>query len=227
MPFTIEISNLGLSAANYGFIETTLPPGFGTTSDDLLQPYMILAGETIQVTWNVQVDTAENYTLTFDSFYQGFIGTIYGSGVVNIDVTVELPPNTPPSIPTIIDPGVVSTTSSVEVNWSASTDDYGLDYYELQVDDEIGFATPINSYNVTGLSHIVSGLTNGTYYFRVRAVDIDGLASGWSSVVDINVEIPATNIPWWAYLIGGGGLLLIVLIVIVVLIVRKKKTPTR
>jgi len=88
LPFTIEMPNLGLSAATIGLIEITLPPGFGTTSDDLIQPYNVLKGEADLVTWNVQFDTVGNYTITFDAIYQGFIGTIYRTGIFTIDITV-------------------------------------------------------------------------------------------------------------------------------------------
>ncbi len=142
------------------------------------------------------------------------------------EISIQYFINEAPSEPAINDPGVLITVSSVEVNWSASTDDVGIDHYELQVDTEIGFATPINSYNVSGLSQVVSGLTNGTYYFRVRAVDNYDVASTWSDVVDIEVEIPALNLEWWHYIIIFGGLALVVLIIVIVIIVRKRKTVT-
>lgn len=144
------------------------------------------------------------------------------------EITIEYIINDPPTEPAINDPGDISTESSVEVNWSISIDDVGIDHYELQVDSEISFTTPINSYNVTGLSRVVTGLTNGTYYFRVRAVDTYDLASSWSDIVDIKIEIPATNFPWWAYVIIGGGLVLIVVIVVSVVLIRKRKAiPAR
>lgn len=144
------------------------------------------------------------------------------------EISIEYFYSEAPSKPTISDPGDISTTSSVEVSWSASTDDVAIDHYELQVDSEIIFTTPINSYNTTELSQIVTGLTNGTYYFRVRAVDTHDLPSAWSDIVDITVEIPAgLDLPWWAYVIIGGGLLLIIVGVIVIVKVRKRKVPTR
>jgi len=129
--------------------------------------------------------------------------------------------NLKPTTPHLIDPGNVSTSSSVPINWTVSTDDDGIDHYELQIDTVIGFTTP-TTYNVTGATRTITGLTNGTYYFRVRAVDVWDLASDWSNVEDIKVEI--TALEWWVYVIVGGGLVLIILIIVIVVKVRKRKT---
>ncbi len=137
------------------------------------------------------------------------------------DLSIDYFFNEAPSIPLITDPGNVSTSSSVTVTWTASTDDAGIDHYELQIDTVNGFTTP-TTYNVTGITRTVTGLTNGTYYFRVRAVDIWDLAGDWSDVVDIKVEI--TALEWWVYVIVGGGLVLVILIIVIVVRVRKRKT---
>lgn len=138
------------------------------------------------------------------------------------DLSIDYFYNEDPSIPLLHDPGNVSTSSSVTVTWDASIDDASIAYYILEVDDVNTFATPIDTINVSGLSRTVTGFANGTYYFRVRAVDIWDLTSGWSNVVDITVEI--TPLEWWVYLIVGGGLVLVILIIVIVVRVRKRKT---
>lgn len=138
------------------------------------------------------------------------------------DLTIDYFYNEAPSIPLITDPGIVSTTSSVQVSWAASSDDAGVDHYELQIDTVNGFTTP-TTYNVSGITRTVTGLTNGTYYFRVRAVDIWELAGDWSDVVDIEVQITGLDLEWWVYVIVGGGLVLLVLIIVIAVRVRKKK----
>ncbi|MBK5114907.1 MAG: hypothetical protein KGD59_01110 [Candidatus Heimdallarchaeota archaeon] len=87
--FTIEIPNFGLSDATLGLIEIVIPGGLGSTSDDLLQPFSVMKGDASLVTWNVQVDAVGNYTLTFTAIYQGFIGTIYGTGNFDVHITVS------------------------------------------------------------------------------------------------------------------------------------------
>jgi len=144
------------------------------------------------------------------------------------EITIDFEYNLAPTVPQLNDPGDLIKVSSVQVNWNTSTDDVGVDHYELQVANESSFATPISTINVTGLSHTVTGLINGTYYFRVRAIDDFDLASDWSNTVDILVEIPALNLPWWAYVVIGGGLVAIILIIVIsVLVRRKKKVPSR
>ena len=146
------------------------------------------------------------------------------------EISIDYFYNLVPSAPAIYDPGTVNTSSSFIVTWNASTDDAGVDHYELQLDDEAGFAIPINTYVVAGLSQNVTILTNGTYYFRVRAVDIWGLPSDWSDVVDIDMipESPGLKLEWWVYVIIGGGLVLIVGIILIVVFVRRRKVvPVR
>lgn len=139
------------------------------------------------------------------------------------EIAIQYYINEAPSEPTLTDPGDLITVSSVTVSWTASIDDDAVDHYELQVDDQIGFATPINTYNVTDLSRIVTGLSNGTYYFRVRAVDTYDAVSTWSNVVDVEVEVPALNLEWWHYVIVFGGLAAVILIIVIVVRVRKRK----
>ncbi len=129
--------------------------------------------------------------------------------------------NLKPTTPHLNDPGDLSTSSSVAVTWTDSTDDAGIDHYELQIDDTNTFTTPINTYNVSGLTRTVTGLTNGTYYFRVRAIDDWDLAGDWSNIEDIKVEI--TALEWWVYAIVGGGLVLVILIIVIVVRMRKRK----
>ena len=139
------------------------------------------------------------------------------------DLSIDYFYNLEPSIPLLNDPGNVSTSSSVLVGWTSSADDVGIDHYELQIDETNGFATPINTYNVSDTSRTVTGLTNGTYYFRVRAVDDYDLASGWSNVEDITVEITGLDLPWYVYVAVGGGLVLLILVIVIVVRVRKRK----
>ena len=86
--YRVEIPNVGLSDATIGLIEIFLPPGFASTSDDLIQPFNVAKDEVGLVEWNIVFDTEGNYTLTFDAIYQGYIGTIYGTGSLLIDITV-------------------------------------------------------------------------------------------------------------------------------------------
>lgn len=155
-------------------------------------------------------------------FRADFLGPKYISPQL-YEITIDYLYNDQPSTPLLNDPGVLIEVSSVDITWNASTDDVGIDHYELQVDSESSFVTPMSTYNITGLTQTVTGLTNGTYYFRVRAVDDYNLTSDWSATVDLQVEIPAINIPWWGYVIIGGGLVAIILIIVITTLIRRKK----
>jgi len=121
-----------------------------------------------------------------------------------------------------IDPGVEIAVSAIEITWTASVEDFGIDHYQLQIDDDSGFISIINEYLTSDLSQIITGLANGTtYYIRIRAIDVFGLVSPWSSTVDfVPVSVP---LPWWAYAIIGGGAGLILLIIIISVAIKKRK----
>lgn len=145
------------------------------------------------------------------------------------EVSIDYFFNEQPLAPQMNDPGVLSGESFVVVSWNASLDDTVIDHYEFQVANETSFATPISTINVTSLSYNVTDLTDGTYYFRVRAVDDYDLASDWSDTVDILIEIviPSGNFPWWAGVIIGVGVVAIIgAAVIITVVLRKKKIVT-
>jgi hypothetical protein len=102
----------------------------------------------------------------------------------------------PPSAPVLTDPGDTSTTGNFTVSWSASTDiDGTISHYQLQISTSAGFTTIQQEWNITTTSYAVSGLTDGTYYFRVRAFDNDDASSVWSNSESITVEISTPTTP--------------------------------
>lgn len=120
------------------------------------------------------------------------MGPTYSSPHI-YSVTIDYQFNEPPSTPTLNDPGTTDTDGSFPVSWSACTDDSAVDHYELQMSQSNIFTTIADTWNPTGTSQPVTGLTNGTYFFRVRAIDDDGLNGSWSNIHDIEVAIPPTT----------------------------------
>jgi chitodextrinase len=115
------------------------------------------------------------------------VSAIAASGGAVIDsVTLGTPApsdTTAPTVPT----GLTATPAgtSVALSWTASTDNVGVDHYNVYRD---GAATPLTS--VTGTSYTDSGLTAGTTYnYQVSAVDAAGNDSGTTAMV------PATTTP--------------------------------
>ena len=67
------------------------------------------------------------------------------------------------------------TDNSIELNWTASTDNIAVASYDVYVDG-------INTFNTTGTSFIATGLTADTEYcFTVKAKDNSGNESGFSN----------------------------------------------
>lgn len=98
--------------------------------------------------------------------------------------SVVVPDTTNPSDPTGLNV-LSSTSASVFIGWSNSTDNISVDHYEIHRKIDIGgsysmIATvshPTNTYNDTGLT------TLHDYYYKVRAVDSSGNFSGYSNEV--------------------------------------------
>ncbi|MFH1415964.1 MAG: LamG-like jellyroll fold domain-containing protein [Elusimicrobiota bacterium] len=97
----------------------------------------------------------------------------------------------PPLVPDTVLPAdnAALNYSTVSFNWSDSADSVsGLENYELEVDNNIDFLSPAYS-TVTAMNQSTgTSLSDGKYYFRVRAKDIAGNYSGWSSTRSIVVD---------------------------------------
>ncbi|NHJ87679.1 MAG: hypothetical protein FK734_19615 [Asgard group archaeon] len=141
------------------------------------------------------------------------------------DLSIECIYNLQPTKPIIEDLGDTKFTGVFTVKWNA-TDDIAIDHYELEVSDSLTFTTTLKSWVTTKPSKMVFGLGSGTYYFRARAFDDEGLVSTWSFVENVDITLSTTI----SGVIFGGGLLIIITIIVVVsVVVRKKrqKVPVR
>jgi hypothetical protein len=106
------------------------------------------------------------------------------------DINIDYEYNDIPTTPSLTDPGTTDNDGAFTVSWSASTDDGTIDHYVLQMSDSNAFTTILSTWNPTTNNQDLLGIANGTYYFRVRAVDDDGEASPWSNIEDLDVIIP-------------------------------------
>ncbi len=95
-----------------------------------------------------------------------------------------------PSIPTNLATNTI-TSSSVQLNWTASTDNVAVLVYDIFVDDVLKGTSAQPSYNVTGLSPQTS------YTFKVRAKDAAGNLSAFSNIVTattlVGTPVPPTT----------------------------------
>ncbi len=100
-------------------------------------------------------------------------------GVIPQDVDT-----TPPSVPTLISPAnnTITTVSTPNFDWSDVSDPSGVKY-QLQLSNNTNFSSTImDLQNLTSSQYKISTtLSNGTYYWRVRAADNLGNIGVWSS----------------------------------------------
>jgi hypothetical protein len=80
-------------------------------------------------------------------------------------------------------------TSPLTISWSAVTDPSGILGYNWQVSTSSTFPTVVlqNSTNVGITQDTVSGLPNGTYFWRVQAVSGAFVKSAWSAARSFNI----------------------------------------
>jgi len=142
-------------------------------------------------------------------------------------VEINFEYNAAPTVPTLEDPGTTNALGLAKLNWSTSIDDGAINYYIVEMSDSSSFGTILKNSTTTDTSESFAFLSKGTYYFRVRAVDVTDLMSAWSNVEDLEVTFGLLS-PMWLGIIGGGLVALIIIIVIIAVVVRrKKKVPTR
>ena len=113
-----------------------------------------------------------------------------GPGLFRIDTVA-------PSVPTLIYPvnGKVTKDNTPWLDWSDVTDVTGV-RYQLQVDDNADFSSPVvNKTSVSLSSTTLPVLPDGVYYWRVRAVDNAGNAGDWSGAWSITVDTAAPPMP--------------------------------
>ncbi len=173
--------------------ETTIALSWGaaTDSDGTIAKYDVYAGTTKVATTNGTTRTASitglqpntNYTYTVKATDDdGAEGPASAAGTVKTKADTTAPSN-----PTVTG---TSTTSSVTLNWSASTDNIGVTGYEVYQGTG---TTPVAS--GTGLTATINGLTaNTAYNFKVVAKDAAGNKSsgGLATVTTKPVVGPTT-----------------------------------
>jgi hypothetical protein len=85
--------------------------------------------------------------------------------------------------------------SSLLVNWTDGYDlEGGIDHYELQMSSSIDFSVTLDQWSVFTTDHLVTGLSDGTYYFRVKTVDDHGAGSPWSNNESVFVDMSGPSI---------------------------------
>ncbi|MCZ8523899.1 lytic polysaccharide monooxygenase [Paenibacillus mucilaginosus] len=113
------------------------------------------------------------------------------------------PDTAAPSAPTGLHVMGATTSTSVPLMWSASTDNVGVTGYQVYRG-----TTLVATVSGSTLDYVVTGLTaNTAYAFTVKAVDAAGNVSGASSTVNVTTPAAPASYPAWnastAY-VGGS-----------------------
>jgi autotransporter passenger strand-loop-strand repeat protein len=101
---------------------------------------------------------------------------------------------TAPSVPSGL--AVIAAGNNVTLDWRNATDAVsGLKQYEFQVDNNADFTTPECVASPAVNTASVSTLADGSYFWRVRAVDNNSNYSAWSSTSRFLVDTVAPSVP--------------------------------
>ncbi|MBD3157856.1 MAG: hypothetical protein GF309_03615 [Candidatus Lokiarchaeota archaeon] len=185
-----------------GYDESVYGHEISNPNPNALDVYQVTSG-------NFELETTIGPETGYEYFWRPRIGDITGDGIDDLVFTGETSttvdtfayainstsPNQPPTSPHFIDMPNSTTENSLNVEWNESTDSDGIvRAYELQMDDSSSFPTP-QVFETEKTTHRISKLENGTYYFRVRSVDDEGMVSIWSDRHITVVGIPADAVP--------------------------------
>jgi len=91
----------------------------------------------------------------------------------------------PPTTPDLIEPTDGSTlvmTPAIFFDWTDAYDLHGIDYYTLQIATDVNFVNIVFDITPDDSDYTLTLTTPDDYYWRVQAVDNNGLPSSWSNV---------------------------------------------
>jgi hypothetical protein len=143
-------------------------------------------------TWTPADINAANFGAQFSATKASVAGPAHTVSVDRIQIVVYY--NTPPPTPTLLTPAnsAILTAGTPAFDWTdVLDDDFDTLTYDLQVDNSgCSFASP--EIDQTGLAASTytpgSALADGTYCWRVRAVDSAGLAGAWSTTFSFTIN---------------------------------------
>lgn len=108
---------------------------------------------------------------------------------------------------------VESSAGHIRLEWSSSNS--GDIFYELEASHSPDFQTSQRIYQGPDLASFISGLQNGIYYYRVRAVDSSGTeTSAWSTSIQLTVKHHSIHL---AFTLAGVGTVVFLLTTLVVI----------
>lgn len=110
---------------------------------------------------------------------------------------------------------LVNTTGHIDLIWAVQPgSDQPVPAFELEGARSDDFAEPIDYYSGLDERTFLSGLAEGAYFFRVRALDTEARPGEWSEVLALEVKYVAR---WQVYLLMLIGLLCLTATVFIII----------
>ncbi|GAA3631345.1 GEVED domain-containing protein [Flavivirga jejuensis] len=170
-------SNEAIIATQLGVWETS---DFSATSPTWSQAYNGMS--------DVSVTSLDYWDVSGDDTTNKVIASTYGRGVFTGSFTSSIPDTEAPTAPTNLAASNL-TQASVDLSWTASTDNVGVSGYDIYQDGSL-------ITNVNGTMYQVTGLSASTMYsFTVKAKDAAGNESTVSNIVNTTTLAPDTEAP--------------------------------
>lgn len=171
-------SNEAIIATQLGVWETS---DFNATSPTWSQAYNGMS--------DVSVTSLDYWNVSGDDTTNKVIASTYGRGVFTGSFTATSVIDTEaPTAPTNLTASNI-TQVSVDLSWTASTDNVGVSGYDIYQDGSLVTNVSGTTYQAIGLS------ANSTYSFTVRAKDAAGNESAESNVENVTTLAPDTTAP--------------------------------
>ncbi len=209
-------------------ITATVPSGVLVSKDqtswDSSATLNFALSQPAQGKFYIKSDTPGTYTVSLSSSVATLLsGRVNNVASATFVVTAPPMPNQAPSVPQLSAPAngtVRKSNNANQSSWHASTDPEGdaITYvYQSSLDPAFGtvlYDSTVSGPNPLTNTHIANpGEPEGSYYWRVKAVDAQGAESAWSSAWKINIDNTAPEAPTglvWKDASGGilsnGGL---------------------
>jgi len=173
-PTNLAASSVTQTTLNLGWTAST--DNVGVTGYDVYRNGSLL-GSTSGTSYSVSGLTAST-TYSFYVKAKDAAGNVSSaSSTINV-TTIAIVDTQAPTAPSNLSSSNI-TTSSVSLNWTASTDNVGVTGYDVYRNGTLLTTTTSTSYNVSGLS------ASTTYTFYVKAKDAAGNVSSASSTISV------------------------------------------
>ncbi len=126
------------------------------------------------------------------------VGTVFFGGASLVPANAEIRFTSPADRETVVSEGVIN------LAWEVSGDRQPA-LFELQESSAAAFSEAETRLRYRGPDRgsVVSGMREGSHYFRVRAVEADGTVGGWSEPVHVEARYISREKVVWLLSLGG------------------------